>query len=82
MITQVPKEDIHIIWDQVESHIARAVDDTYLPQDILDGIILNKFQLFIPTILYVEDVGFWISLINNLNTNNLAFVSYLAYKKK
>ena len=47
MITQVPKEDLHIIWDQVESHIARAVDDTYLPQDILDGIILNKFQLFI-----------------------------------
>ena len=38
--------------------------------------VLNKFQLFIPTIPYVEDVGFWISLINNLNTNNLAFVSY------
>lgn len=38
--------------------------------------VLNKFQLFIPTIPYVEDVGFWISLINNLQTNNLAFVSY------
>ena len=47
MITQVPSEDLHIIWDQVEPFIKKALDDTYRPQDILDGLILNKFQLFI-----------------------------------
>jgi len=42
---------------------------------VVDDVI-NMFQLFIPTIPYVEDVGFWISLINSLPTNNLCFVSY------
>ena len=47
MITQVPKEDLHIIWQQVEPLIDKALDDTYMPKDVLDGILRNKFQLFI-----------------------------------
>ena len=47
MITQVPKEDLHIIWQQVEPLINKALDDTYMPKDVLDGILRNKFQLFI-----------------------------------
>ena len=27
MITQVPSEDLHIIWDQVEPFIKKALDD-------------------------------------------------------
>lgn len=40
--------------------------------------VLNKLQLFVPTLPYVEDIEFWKSLIINLNTNNLCFVSYFA----
>ena len=47
MITQVPKEDLHIVWDQVEQYIKKALDDTYTARDIFDGIITNRFQLFI-----------------------------------
>lgn len=47
MITQVPKEDINLVWDQVESYIKKSLDDTYIARDILDGIITNRFQLFI-----------------------------------
>ncbi len=36
MITQVPKEDLHIIWQQVEPLIDKALDDTYMPKDVLD----------------------------------------------
>ncbi len=42
---------------------------------VVDDVI-NKFQVFIPTLPYVEDVSFWISFIDNLPTNNLCFVSY------
>ena len=47
MITQVPKEDLHIVWDQVEQHIKKALDDTYTARDIFDGLVSNRFQLFI-----------------------------------
>ncbi len=47
MITQVPREDINYVWQQVEPLVIRALDDTYTARDVLDGIILNKFQLFI-----------------------------------
>ena len=47
MITQVPKEDVIYIWDQIESYITKALDDSYISRDVLDGIITNKFQLFI-----------------------------------
>jgi hypothetical protein len=47
VITQVPKEDIAMVWQQVEPLVERALDDTYTARDILDGLILNRFQLFI-----------------------------------
>jgi bacterioferritin (cytochrome b1) len=47
MITQVPREDINYVWEQVEPLIKRALDDSYTARDVLDGIIRNSFQLFI-----------------------------------
>lgn len=47
MITQVPREDINYVWQQVEPLIERALDDSYTARDVLDGIIRNSFQLFI-----------------------------------
>jgi|TARA_R100001443_G_scaffold105063_1_gene113964 hypothetical protein len=47
MIIKVPPEDLHIIWNEVEPKIKKALDDCYSSQDILDGLIQNKFQLFI-----------------------------------
>ncbi len=47
MITPVPREDINYVWQQVEPLIIRALDDSYTARDVLDGIIRNKFQLFI-----------------------------------
>ena len=47
MITQVPREDINYVWQQVEPLIIKALDDSYTARDVLDGIIRNKFQLFI-----------------------------------
>jgi hypothetical protein len=47
MIIQVPKEDIHFIWNEVESLIKKALDDCYTTDDILKGLIFDKFQLFI-----------------------------------
>ena len=47
MITQVPREDINYVWQQVEPLVIRALDDTYTARDVLDGIIRNSFQLFI-----------------------------------
>jgi hypothetical protein len=47
MIIKVPPEDLHIIWNEVEPKIKKALDDCYSSQDIFDGLIQNKFQLFI-----------------------------------
>ena len=47
MITQVPRKDINYVWQQVEPLVIRALDDSYTARDVLDGIIRNKFQLFI-----------------------------------
>ena len=47
MILKVPEKDIHIIWNEVEPLIKKALDDTYSTRDILDGLIKNSFQLFI-----------------------------------
>ena len=47
MIIQVPKEDIHFIWNEVESLIKKALDDCYTTDDILKGLVFEKFQLFI-----------------------------------
>jgi hypothetical protein len=38
--------------------------------------VLTKLNLFIPTLPYLEDIAFWITMINTLRTNNLCFVSY------
>lgn len=47
MIIQVPKEDIHLVWNEVEPLIKKALDDCYTSDDILQGLIKNSFQLFI-----------------------------------
>ena len=47
MIIKVPKEDLHIVWNEVEPLIKKALDDTYTARDILDGLVKNAFQLFI-----------------------------------
>lgn len=44
---------------------------------VVDDVI-NKYQVFIPTVPYVEDISFWISFLDFLPTNNLCFVSYFA----
>ena len=44
--------------------------------------VLNNLQLFCPTLPYIEDIEFWKSLIINLNTNNLCFVSYFSEEMK
>jgi|TARA_R110000851_G_scaffold325999_2_gene494317 hypothetical protein len=47
MIVKVPAEDIPVIQNQIEPLIKKALDDTYTIKDIIDGIKINKFQLFI-----------------------------------
>ena len=47
MIVKVPPKDLHIIWNEVEPEIKKALDDCYTAQDILDGLIQKRFQLFI-----------------------------------
>jgi hypothetical protein len=47
MIIQVPKEDLHIIWNEIEPLIKKALDDCYTTNDILKGLVFEKFQLFI-----------------------------------
>ena len=47
MIVKVPPEDLHLLWNEVEPLIKKALDDTYSAKDILDGLIKNSFQLFI-----------------------------------
>ena len=47
MILKVPEKDIHIIWNEVEPLIKKALDDCYTADDILKGLINNSFQLFI-----------------------------------
>lgn len=47
MIVKVPQEDLHIVWNEVEPLIKKALDDTYTARDILDGLVKNAFQLFI-----------------------------------
>ena len=47
MIRKVPPDDLYIIWNEVEQKIKPALDDCYTPQDIIDGLIQDRFQLFI-----------------------------------
>ena len=54
MIIQVPKEDLHIIWNEIEPLIKKALDDCYTTDDILKGLVFEKFQLFISWVNNVE----------------------------
>ena len=47
MIIQVPTKDLHILWNEVEPLIKKALDDCYTTDDILKGLVNNSFQLFI-----------------------------------
>lgn len=38
--------------------------------------VLTQLNLFIPTLPYVEDLSFYVTLLNNLNTSNIGIVSY------
>ena len=38
--------------------------------------VLTQLNIFLPTLPYIEDIAFYISLLNNLNTSNIGFVSY------
>ena len=42
MIIQVPKEDLHIIWNEIEPLIKKALDDCYTTDDILKGLVFEK----------------------------------------
>lgn len=45
--TQVPKEDLFLVWQQCSPLLEKALDGTYNINDILKGIEENRFQLFI-----------------------------------
>jgi len=47
IITQVPKEDTFLIWQQVAPLLQPALDNTYDIMDIEKGLLENRFQLFI-----------------------------------
>lgn len=47
IITQVPKEDTFLIWQQVAPLLQPALDNTYDIMDIEKGLQENRFQLFI-----------------------------------
>jgi len=38
--------------------------------------VLTQLNLFIPTLPYVEDLAYYVTLINNIRTNNIGIVSY------
>jgi hypothetical protein len=45
--TQVPKEDVFLIWTQVAPLLSKALDGTYDIIDVERGLQENRFQLFI-----------------------------------
>tara|TARA_R100000388_G_C7217220_1_gene146832 strand:- start:29 stop:430 length:402 start_codon:yes stop_codon:yes gene_type:complete len=47
VVTRVPKEDLKLIWNEIKPLIEKALDETYLSKDILDGILEDRMQLFI-----------------------------------
>jgi len=38
--------------------------------------VLTQLNIFIPTLPYVEDLGYYITMLNSLKTSNIGFVSY------
>ena len=47
VITRVPSEDVELIWKQVSSYLVKALDETYAIEDIYEGLIDDRMQLFI-----------------------------------
>ena len=47
VVTRVPSEDVEFIWCQVSSYLAEALDETYAIEDIYEGLINDRMQLFI-----------------------------------
>ena len=47
VITRVPREDVELIWKQVSSYLVKALDETYAIEDIYEGLIDDRMQLFI-----------------------------------
>tara|TARA_X000000950_G_scaffold216463_1_gene260495 strand:- start:5932 stop:6339 length:408 start_codon:yes stop_codon:yes gene_type:complete len=45
--TQVPQEDLILVWNKVAPLLEKALDNTYDIQDILEGLDKKRFQLFI-----------------------------------
>ena len=38
--------------------------------------VMTNLNIYIPTLPYVEDIAFWVSLLNNIETSNIGFVSF------
>ena len=47
VVTRVPSEDVELIWRQVSSYLMKALDETYAIEDIYEGLIDDRMQLFI-----------------------------------
>ena len=47
VINRVPSEDVELIWKQVSSYLVKALDETYAIEDIYEGLIDDRMQLFI-----------------------------------
>ena len=47
MISRVPPEDLYIVWEDVEKLIKKALDGCYESKDIYNGLMQDRFQLFI-----------------------------------
>jgi hypothetical protein len=45
--TQVPKQDVFLIWTKVAPLLQKALDGTYDIIDVEQGLQDNRFQLFI-----------------------------------
>ena len=47
LVTRVPSEDVEFIWRQTYPLLIKALDETYNIEDIYEGLIDDRMQLFI-----------------------------------
>ena len=47
LVTRVPSEDVEFIWRQTSPLLIKALDETYNIEDIYEGLIDDRMQLFI-----------------------------------
>jgi len=47
LVTRVPSEDVEFIWRQTSPLLIKALDETYNLEDIYEGLIDDRMQLFI-----------------------------------